>query len=485
MKITAITCTFERPQAFALCQRYMARQTRQPDQWLILDGPEPMRQKVLSAFTENKVEGDAVLFIEDDDYYFPTWIEWCERQLARGFDIVGQGYAVYYQVRRRWWSDCRNNRHASLCQTAIARTLYEPLCNLIPAYDNEFFDTRLWRIECNRYLNLPNDSERLVIGIKGMPGKQGYSHEHQDETPPGVHEDPSLLKLWQLIGKDALNYATFGHQRFNPSAPSEGATGVAARGEANQMKVEVHLLTWNEERIIPYTIRHYQTFATRIVIHDSGSTDKTRAIADEMGAEVEEWDTGNEFNDRLNTDLKNRCWIGTNADWVICADADELLYFPYGALSALATYEKLGAVMIKPRGYEMFTEHFPATTGQIYDEVKAGAPDDKWYAKPILFSAKRLRSPGFGVGAHEADPVLIDGRKFHVGEHWPFSVPPAFLLHFHQIGPMKNIAAVYDERRKRLCDQNVKNRWGNFKPGIEHAKEKRDYILARLQEVIG
>ena len=209
MKLTSLTCTYQRPKAFALCERYMARQTRQPDQWLVLDGPEPMRKKVLAAVAGGKVEGDAIVFFEDDDWVAPTWLEWCERQLARGFDIVGQGNALYYHARRRWWSECRNNRHASLCQTAIARTLFEPLCNLIPAYDNEFFDTRLWRIDANRYLHLPNDGERLVIGMKGMPGKPGYSGEHRNTDPPGVHSDPALLKLWKLIGEDALNYEQF------------------------------------------------------------------------------------------------------------------------------------------------------------------------------------------------------------------------------------------------------------------------------------
>ncbi len=208
MKISAITCTYERPQALKLCEKYMARQTRQPDQWLILDGSGPMSDKVLRAVSSG-IEGDVLVFFEDDDYYFPTWIEWCEKQISKGFDIVGQGKALYYHVGRRWWSDCKNVRHASLCQTAISRSLFEPLTELIPAYDNQFFDTRLWRIECNRYLHLPKEGERLVIGMKGLPGKLGYSNEHRTRTPPGVNADPSLAYLWKLIGKDALNYAPF------------------------------------------------------------------------------------------------------------------------------------------------------------------------------------------------------------------------------------------------------------------------------------
>ena len=121
MKLTAITCTTpERHEAFALCTRYVARQTRQPDQWLVLDGPEPMHQKLGRAIAENRIEGDCVLFTEDDDWFGPRWFAWCERHLERGFDIVGQGRALFYNVRHRWWNNCGNVRHAELLRVPLS-----------------------------------------------------------------------------------------------------------------------------------------------------------------------------------------------------------------------------------------------------------------------------------------------------------------------------------------------------------------------------
>lgn len=209
MKLTALTCKADRPEAWRLCEKYLARQTRQPDQWLILDQDLPMREKVIAAIEMGAIEGDAVIFYEDDDYAFPGWFEWCEERLAKGYDIVGQGNALYYNVRQRWWSECLNTRHASLCQTAISRDMLEPLLNVAQAYDNQFFDTRLWRLEANRYLHLPEDGERLVIGIKGMPGSAGYSTEHRKAAMHEVNGDRSLLKLWQILGDDAEAYAKF------------------------------------------------------------------------------------------------------------------------------------------------------------------------------------------------------------------------------------------------------------------------------------
>lgn len=126
----------------------------------------------------------------------------------RGFDLIGEGDAIYYNVRWRWWSECKNVRHASLCQTAMHVRMIDQLANTIAAYDNQFFDCRLWRLECNRQLRIPKEARRRLIGIKGM-FETGYSPEHRQRHPKGSHADPSLMKLWKLIGADARNYAPF------------------------------------------------------------------------------------------------------------------------------------------------------------------------------------------------------------------------------------------------------------------------------------
>jgi len=246
--------------------------------------------------------------------------------------------------------------------------------------------------------------------------------------------------------------------------------------------VEVHLLTWNEEMILPYALRHYGTFATRICVHDAGSTDRTREIIAASQAELWEWDTGNQFNDLAAMNLKNRAWRGTDARWVIMADADEFYYFPQGAAEMLAQFDRAGVCVVKPRGWEMLSETLPTTAGQIYDEIRMGARDDHWYAKPILFSAERVQSIEFGAGAHSCQYTRFDGRRFGFQPE-SFSNPETLLLHFHQIGPIERIARIYDERRERLSEINVARGWGNFKPGMEHALEKRNFILAGLQVV--
>lgn len=251
------------------------------------------------------------------------------------------------------------------------------------------------------------------------------------------------------------------------------------------MHIEAHLLAFNEAELIGYAIRNLRTFATRIIIHDAGSTDGTRDICKAYGVEIVPWSIGATLDDETNMKLKNECWKGTDADWVTVLDADEFLYFPKGANDTLETYERLHAAIIKAHGFDMYSEDFPTTEGQIYDEVKLGAPADKWYSKPVLFSPKRVKEMGFGIGAHEADPVLMNNTRLHVGANWPKANPPTFLLHFHHgIGPIERVAERLDAKQKRLSQKNIQNRWGNLDLPLKHAGDKRRGILDGLMQVV-
>jgi len=253
-----------------------------------------------------------------------------------------------------------------------------------------------------------------------------------------------------------------------------------------EKKVEIHLLTFNEEDILPYTLRHYQTFASLIVVHDAGSTDRTRRIVEKAGPGVllQDWDTKGQLNDALAMQLKDTCWLGTKADWVGVFDADEFWYFPMGAEFTLGVYDVAGYPVIKPHGFSMFSSTFPTTQGQIYEEVKAGVRD-VWYAKPILFAPARLRSINFDPGAHGCSVVLKDGAmvKFPVEVGTP-SLPPTYLLHYRHLGSLERIARRNDLKRARLADINLACGWGHTTPGMQQASEQREYFKLHLEQVI-
>jgi hypothetical protein len=236
MKITALTTACYRPEAWALCERYMARQTLQPHQWLVLDDDAPPTQcsmgqqyfhnpewrgslsllnKVKFAIQHNLITGDAVAFIENDDWVAPTWLEFCAKQLEQ-YDMIGEGCAFYYNVRYHYWIEYGNMSHASLCSTAIRTTLFPKVIELCDTTTNKdpFLDQRIWidngGIKCSKRVFSP-DAGRLVIGIKGMPGRAGYNVGHEKMAAGAIY-DTGLTKLRSLIGSDADAYEQF----YNP-----------------------------------------------------------------------------------------------------------------------------------------------------------------------------------------------------------------------------------------------------------------------------
>jgi glycosyltransferase involved in cell wall biosynthesis len=248
------------------------------------------------------------------------------------------------------------------------------------------------------------------------------------------------------------------------------------------LKITAHILARDEAEIFIYSARHFTSFCNRVVLHDMGSTDGTLEIAAQFGIEVRKWDSGDKVDDRVNKLIKETCWQGTDADWVICADADELIYFPDGHKEAFEAYTAQNIPVVKPHGWEMTSETMPTTSGQIYDEIKMGGRDDVWYAKPNCFTPRLVQSIEFGAGSHVCTAILKDGTTFN--NPTVHSTPPAYLLHYHQIGSIERIAKKYDRTRSRMCDENVNNKWGNFEPGIKHATDKRNFILSRLERVI-
>ena len=135
--LTVLTCTGDRPFQFSLCERWMARQTLQPDEWIVVDdGAVPtittMGQRVIrrppsdtipQSFCRNllaglqSVETPFVAIVEDDDWYSPNWLRLCVDGLTIGNDLFGESHARYFNLRENRWHVFRNHDRASMCST--------------------------------------------------------------------------------------------------------------------------------------------------------------------------------------------------------------------------------------------------------------------------------------------------------------------------------------------------------------------------------
>src|SRR5688500_3225696 len=79
----------------------------------------------------------------------------------------------------------------------------------------------------------------------------------------------------------------------------------------------------NEERNLPSCLEAIGTdLASRIVIIDSGSTDRTQDIAKEFGVEVVNFEWNGKFPKKRNWFLRNH---EIKTKWILFLDADEYL----------------------------------------------------------------------------------------------------------------------------------------------------------------
>lgn len=227
VKISAITPTADRPVGFSLCERFMARQTLQPDEWIVADGGQVAASCTMGQvhvheprppgadnFAHNllnglaRATGDVIVWIEDDDWYSPEHIATVVAALDRsGSMLSGDDVQQYYNIRLRVHRTF-HNVGASLCQTAMRRgavDLFRMIVQQCLARKSYGVDTTLWRAVPTAQWAITG--KQTAIGIKGLPGLVGLGIGHR---PDGKWKpDPELEQLRAWIGDDADIYAEY------------------------------------------------------------------------------------------------------------------------------------------------------------------------------------------------------------------------------------------------------------------------------------
>jgi len=226
--LTLLTATGCRPVAWAICERLMARQTYAGEvRWLVVDdGPEPqpvtfsrplwtvevIRPDIkwepgLNTQASNLLEGldrvakDArLLIIEDDDCYAPEYLDRVNGWLDSA-QLVGECCARYYQMGTGKHRQLSNRGHASLCSTALRGKLALDSFRQECRRSDKFIDLGLWR----KFVGTKALYEsRLVVGLKGLPGRGGIGMGHRGDF--AGHPDPSGSVFRQWVGANVDLY---------------------------------------------------------------------------------------------------------------------------------------------------------------------------------------------------------------------------------------------------------------------------------------
>ena len=85
-------------------------------------------------------------------------------------------------------------------------------------------------------------------------------------------------------------------------------------------RLSVCMIVKNEEEFILQAINSVKELAHQVVVVDTGSTDRTVALAESLGAEVHHFEWNDNFSDARNASLEY-----ATGDWILILDADEIL----------------------------------------------------------------------------------------------------------------------------------------------------------------
>jgi hypothetical protein len=166
--------------------------------------------------------------------------------------------------------------------------------------------------------------------------------------------------------------------------------------------------------------------------------------------------------------MKNNCWKNSTADWVIIVDTDEFVYHP----DLINILERTEYNMFYPKEWRMFSEIFPTTNGQIYDEVKYGIPGQPGYNKCNIFKPSDVKEMNYQAGCHSCSPE---------GDIRLCPETDIITLHFHDLGieyRLKRNAYLAG----RISEVNKQRGWGTH---VTWPEEKiRAYYADAMAKVI-
>jgi glycosyltransferase involved in cell wall biosynthesis len=141
------------------------------------------------------------------------------------------------------------------------------------------------------------------------------------------------------------------------------------------------MITWNEETLLPIAVNSTDGLADEIVVVDTGSSDKTIKIAQDLGCAVY---TG---ADRMHkAESRNKAIEKSTGDWVVILDADEQIADPMGLREFLETTD---AQAVYVRLAYMDSNNAPTISYQQMRCWRRDAYRYKYRAHPVYYLGRQ------------------------------------------------------------------------------------------------
>jgi hypothetical protein len=204
----------DRPLFLANCIRMMDNQTLKPDKICLVNyenksNDVDITQRYRLGYENLNDLVDIILFIENDDYYHPTYIEtmvnkWNE---LNNPDILGTNYTIYYHLELKKYFTMNHQRRASAMNTLIKTKLDLKF----PVDNDPYTDIFLW---LHNGLNGKTfKPENIIsIGMKHGVGKCGGKN-HVDYLERFINNDENLSFLQK--NTDAQSFKFYSNLKFS------------------------------------------------------------------------------------------------------------------------------------------------------------------------------------------------------------------------------------------------------------------------------
>ena len=187
------------------------------------------------------------------------------------------------------------------------------------------------------------------------------------------------------------------------------------------MDINIFLLCYNEEILLPHTISHYRKYLPncKITIYDNESTDTSVELAKSLGCDVISWSSGNCIDDYKYRHIKNNCWKSIISGWIIMADMDEFLCVTEEEL--LEEY-KCGTSILTIDGLNMIGESKTIFLDDINLQNICKYKNYTWEYKNLCFLREKIVEMNYTVGCHRCDPSgeIVYSSNIYLNKHMEY-----------------------------------------------------------------
>ena len=210
-----------------------------------------------------------------------------------------------------------------------------------------------------------------------------------------------------------------------------------------QNLIEIHVITYNEEIMLPFTITHYRKMFDnpKFIIHDNGSTDDTLMLAKLAGCEIIPFITEG-MNDTIQSKIKSEAAMNAKSKWVLCIDCDEECMINSKDLTEL---ESRGINVVEFQGWDIFDNQDSPSKAALNPR----GCQSPGYSKPVLLRTGCFSLIEYGEGAHRINQLVANTESKISWSNKEFN-----LFHYKHWSPIWHLNRSH-ELGKRQSTENI------------------------------